>query len=184
MNALTGRLLTAPNHESLSKEELMEALGLGPHREEGGYYTERYRSERWRMSSGAIAMDTIYYMLTDDSPIGHFHRNKSDIVHFHHLGGSIRYTTIDDCGTVETFVLGKDVAHGEQLQCMVAGGLWKASELISGEFGLISEAVVPAFNPADRVVTTRALLRRLYPALDQGLLRLAWDEHRTDEAFA
>jgi uncharacterized protein len=132
-----------------SKEALVTALRLRPHTAEGGYYSEQYRSGRWLLSTGAIAMDTIYYMLTSDSPIGHFHRNSLDIVHFFHLGGPLRYTTISPDGGIERFVLGAELDRGEQLQRTVPAGFWKASELLSGEYGLISEAVVPAFVEAD-----------------------------------
>jgi uncharacterized protein len=157
-----------------SKDVLMDALGLQPHQEEGGYYTEVYRSEHWRLPGGGVAADTIYYMLTDDSPIGHFHRNESDIVHFFHNGGPLRYTTIDPDGFVDSFVLGSDIERGELLQRAVPGGFWKASELMSGSYGLISEAVVPAFTQEQRTVASRAMLSQLFPGLDEAVLQLAW----------
>jgi uncharacterized protein len=153
----------------------MRTLELRPHVAEGGYYRELYKSYRCLLADGSPAMDTIYYMLTDDSPIGHFHVNDSDIVHFYHVGGPLRYTTIDSEGIVETFVLGSDIASGEELQRVVKGGLWKSTELLSGNFGLISEAVVPSFSPQKRTVATRSMLRRLYPDLGEDLLRLAWE---------
>jgi predicted cupin superfamily sugar epimerase len=157
----------------ISKEAFIRSLGLRPHHDEGGYYSEQYRSPE-RLGDGRIAMDTIYYMLTDDSPLGHFHKNRSDIVHFYHSGGPLRYTSIDSRGTVETFVLGPDIDDGQQLQRVVRGGCWKASELLSGSYGLISEAVVPAFSAADRVMATSGMLKELFPQLDARLLRLAW----------
>jgi predicted cupin superfamily sugar epimerase len=158
-----------------AKDDLIKTLGLVSHVEEGGYYLEQYRSHQWQLADGAVAADTIYYMLTDDSPIGHFHLNQSDIVHFFHCGGPIRYTTIDQNGLVDSFVLGLDVLHGEELQRAVPGGLWKASELVSGSYGLISEVVVPAFRREQRTVAVRARLQELFPAIDEQLLRLAWE---------
>jgi uncharacterized protein len=152
----------------------MQALRLEPHLAEGGYYRELYQSDRWHLADGRIAIDTIYYMLTDDSPIGHLHKNRSDIVHFYHCGGALRYTTIDPLGTVSSFVLGANPEVGEELQHVVRGGWWKSSELISGQFGLISEAVVPAFAADDRTIATRSSLIALFPDLDEELLRLAW----------
>jgi len=158
-----------------AKESWIRQLQLRPHVAEGGYYCEQYKSSRWVLADGTAAMDTIYYMLTDDSPIGHFHRNKSDIVHFFHAGGPLKYTTIDPRGTVETFILGAEIEAGEELQRVVSGGCWKATELLSGSFGLISEAVVPSFAAKDRLIATRSMLGGLFPDLDKQVLRLAWE---------
>lgn len=40
-------------------------------------------------------MTTIYYMMTNDSPLSCWHSNKSDITHFHHQGGRLHYFYID-----------------------------------------------------------------------------------------
>lgn len=160
---------------TIAKDGFIRALGLRPHVAEGGYYTERYRSGQWLLQDGRAAMDTIYYMLTDDSPIGHFHKNISDIVHFFHAGSSLRYTTIGPDGRVESFTLGANLGDGEELQRVVPGGHWKASELISGEFGLISEAIVPAFVDENRVIGSRSMLSKLFPGISEEVLRLAWE---------
>jgi predicted cupin superfamily sugar epimerase len=159
----------------LSKDEWAARLKLVPHVEEGGYYSEQYRSGAG--PDGVEMMDTIYYMLTDDSSVGHFHRNRSDIVHFFHVGAPLRYTTIDPGGGIDTFVLGPDPSQGHQLQRVVRGGLWKATELCPGDapYGLISEAVTPAFAAKDRTVASRASLRELFPRLPEALLALARD---------
>ena len=118
-------------------------------------------------------MDTIYYMLTRDSPIGHFHMNQSDVVHFFHVGSPLRYTLIHPDGQVENFHLGPDPAQGRFLQRVVPAGWWKATELCCGEFGLISEAVTPSFRPEDRTIATRRQLEQLFAGLDPKLLDLA-----------
>jgi predicted cupin superfamily sugar epimerase len=168
--------------DRISKANLIKHLGLQPHPTEGGYYAEIYKAERWSMPDGNAVMDTIYYMLTDDSPIGHFHKNNSDIVHFYHLGSALRYTTIDPQGQVNTFVLGQNFSRGEVLQCVVPAGYWKATELVSGSFGLIGEAVTPAFSEKNRVLADRAMLQRLFPEISADLLRLSWQERRTDHS--
>ena len=35
---------------------------------------------------GTSLQQTRVYLLNSESPVGHFHRNKSDIVHFFHMG--------------------------------------------------------------------------------------------------
>jgi uncharacterized protein len=160
---------------AVTKETLIRLLNLHPHQAEGGYYSEQYTSGSWMLTDGRPAIDTIYYMLTDDSPVGYFHLNKSVIVHFYHAGDPLKYTIIEPSGRVDTFVLGPDLAKGHELQRAVEGGCWKATQLMGGTFGLISEAVVPAFSPEDRTIARRAELLKLFPDLDEQLLDLVWD---------
>lgn len=158
-----------------SAEYWIRHLGLIPHEEEGGHYAIRYVSNSVCLPSGRPAVDTIYYMLTEDSPIGHFHRNMSDIIHFFHVGAPLRYTLISPDGQVERFYLGPDPSQGHTLQHVVPAGWWKATELCHGAFGLLSEAVTPSFRPEERTIATRGLLRRLFNDLDPDLLELAFD---------
>jgi len=50
------------------------------------------------------------------------------------------------------------------LQLWVPGGVWKASVLESGAYGLISEAVAPGFDAADREIANAAAIRQAFPA--------------------
>ena len=73
-----------------SIKELFASLDLEPH-VEGGYYRRTYQSDNMVTTTGGqrYRMTSIYYLLTKDSPIGHFHLNHSDIVHYYH---SVSYT--------------------------------------------------------------------------------------------
>lgn len=48
------------------------------------------------------SMSSIYYLLTTDSSIGQFHLNRSDIMHYYHLGDAIQYSLISPDGTLKT----------------------------------------------------------------------------------
>ncbi|MCW8998431.1 MAG: cupin domain-containing protein, partial [Kangiellaceae bacterium] len=61
--------------------------------------------------------------------------------------------------------LGPDIANGDELQLIVPGGYWKASQLTSGEFSLISEAVSPGFDYSDNELATIEIISREFPAL-------------------
>ena len=111
-------------------------------------------------------MTSIYYLLTHDRPIGRWHRNASDILHYFHLGGPIEYSMIHPDGTLETAVMGPDPTQGQQLQLVVRGGVWKASALHdrdAGAYGLISEAVAPGFDYADMTLADRDELLAAFP---------------------
>ncbi|KAK3065867.1 hypothetical protein LTS18_002297, partial [Coniosporium uncinatum] len=185
---------SSPPSKSPALSSLIKALNLQPHIE-GGYFAETDRdpllvpnpfiSSNSSTSQGdnkAVAADddktrnastTIFYLLTPQSPQGHFHRNKARTVHTLHRGRG-RYVLIhaedsrQDGETgkwmskarVETFVVGQDVEKGERLQWVVGGGVYKASYLLpdredgggeEAESGglLISETVVPGFEYGD-----------------------------------
>ncbi|WP_303674982.1 cupin domain-containing protein [Vampirovibrio chlorellavorus] len=154
------------NPPTLSVPALIEALGLVAH-DEGGYFRQLYQSD-WtvptdREGGARYGLNTIYYLLTADSPKGHLHRNQSDIVHFFHAGSPLTYFLLSPEGQLSKVVMGPDPAQGQVFQMTVPGGYWKASLLASGDFGLISEAVCPGFDYRDRELATPATVRGAFP---------------------
>lgn len=135
-----------------SLQTIIETLQLEPH-PEGGYFKRTYESDISAKvgpdGSDRKLISCIYYLLTHDSPIGHLHENRSDIIHFFQLGRPISYTLVSPEGEVIQAIIGPDIDQGQQLQLTVPSGWWKASELLTGEYGLISEAVSPGFEYED-----------------------------------
>lgn len=167
-----------PGTHTPSAQDIVAALDLEPH-VEGGYYRRTFQSDRQPMVETAggrrYAMTSIYYLLTGTSPVGHFHLNRSDIVHYYHLGDAIQYFLIYPDGTLKTPVMGSDVIAGQCLQLHVPGGVWKASQLMAGPaaYGLISEAVSPGFDFADMQLGSRRGLSELFPEYSALFERLA-----------
>ncbi|WP_114193163.1 cupin domain-containing protein [Edaphovirga cremea] len=154
----------------MNKDQLIEDLSLVRH-EEGGFYKECFRSDHKikterKSNSGTRALATcIFYMLTDDYPIGYFHKNQSPILHFFHAGGPLIYRFIHPDGRTEKHILGPDIDKGHKLQLVGPGNCWKSTELIQGEsFGLISEVVFPGWEQDDWAMATQ---EELYSALPQ-----------------
>jgi len=138
----------------MSVEGVISGLGLEKHIE-GGYYRRTFCSNRKMGAGSKQAMaSSIYYLLTQDNPVGHFHKNKSDILHFYHGDGVIRYHLITERGEYTQVEMGRDLKQGQQLQLLVESGTWKASELVAGNFGLISEVVIPEFRFEDMTLAT------------------------------
>lgn len=167
-----------PRRHIPSAQEIVAALDLEPHME-GGYYRRTFQADHHPMveteGGRRYLMTSIYYLLTSSSPIGHFHLNQSDIVHYYHLGDSIQYTIIYPDGTLKTVVMGSDVTTGQCLQLHVPGGVWKASQLMEGSagYGLISEAVSPGFDYADMQLGSQQKLGELFPEHSELFEKLA-----------
>lgn len=162
---------------SVTAEQLAKALGLQAH-VEGGYFRRTYRADHRPLIPTEMGerflVTSIYYLLTSQAPIGHFHLNRSDILHFYHLGDPIRYWILHPNGQLDRVVMGSDVINGQQLQLMVKGGCWKASELLPGDcgYGLISEAVSPGFDFSDMTLGSQETLSALFPQHAECISRL------------
>jgi predicted cupin superfamily sugar epimerase len=166
--ALATALTAGAASAAPSVDELVHELGLEAH-VEGGYFRRTYAAEDHpRVATAAgerYSMTSIFYLLTRDAPTGHFHRNRSDIVHYFQLGDPITYYLLHPDGRLETVVMGQDVGAGQRLQLTVPGGIWKASSLGEGAhgYGLISEAVSPGFDYADMTLGDAAALAESFP---------------------
>ncbi|MEP0355007.1 cupin domain-containing protein [Paraglaciecola sp.] len=153
----------------LATEQLVKALGLEGH-VEGGYFKQTFKaSHRPKISTDSglrNLMTSIFYLLSAESPIGHFHMNQSDIMHYFHAGDPITYYLLRSDGSLETIVMGPDPTKGHKMQMMVKGGIWKASKIpTDGEYGygLIGEAVAPGFEYEDMQLGETQRLLAEYP---------------------
>lgn len=158
----------------MNKQQIIKILSLEPHIE-GGYFSRTYCSEQTIVvpydKRPRCLLSSIYYLLTDDSPLGYLHKNKSDIIHFFQGGSPLTYIIISPDGVLEKKILGADLDRGEQLQLIVRGGCWKATELSAGEFGLVSEAVSPGFEYEDMELAEEKIIRNLFPHLWDQICR-------------
>jgi uncharacterized protein len=134
---------------------------------EGGYFRRTFQADQRQKigldDDSRYILSSIFYLLTDDESVGHWHCNKSDVIHYHHLGAPINYFMIHPDGRLESATLGADLLAGQQLQLTVPGGVWKASHLCGGDYGLVSEAVSPAFDYRDMTLGDRRFLLELFP---------------------
>lgn len=157
----------------MNKEEIIQQLGLVEHIE-GGYFAETYRSDMnvdtKRKGENRSILTSIYYMLTSDRPIDHFHRNQSDILHYFQGGSAITYLILSQSGELTKIKLGLDFAQGETAQLLVPGGCWKAAILEQGEFGLLGESVAPGFDYRDMDLATADYFQIAFPDLFSELL--------------
>jgi uncharacterized protein len=156
----------------MNGQDWIDRLGLAPH-PEGGYFRRVYTDERTLDAPGGprAAVTSIHYLLTRDAPVGHLHRNASTILHYVQHGGPVEYVLLPRPGVCRREVLGFDAE--ESLFLEVPGGCWKASRLVgSATHVLISEVVVPGFDPADHAFMRAEELRRDHPQHAEQLMAL------------
>lgn len=147
-----------------TKDTLISQLLLERHPTEGGYFRRTYESDYSLCvdDKARLSMSAIYYMLTDDSPRGCLHKNRSDILHCYQLGAPIRYWVVCPDGIVSEHILGPNICQDEQLQLVVKAGHWKVSQLLQQKeqavnYGLITEAVTPGFEYSDNTIARSVL---------------------------
>lgn len=167
------------------KDILAKDLHLTPLSEEGGYFSETYRSseniQTDREGSSRSLLTIIYYLMSYDmGGRNYLNQNKSDITHFFHEGWPVLYITVSPEGKYEEFIVGKDVSKGQVPELIVKGGYLKAARVMNelkeyetfpGEipFTLISEAVAPGFDYRDRFVPGLEDVKKLHPDLVKKL---------------
>jgi len=152
----------------MNKNDLIKQLSLTEHTE-GGYFAESYRSTGTistdRLGSDRSLLTSIYYLLTNDRPIDHLHRNQSDILHYFQAGSAITYLLVSPAGELEKVKLGLNFIEGEVGQLLVPGGYWKAAVLESGEYGLLGESVAPGFDYRDMEIAQADTFEADFPDL-------------------
>ncbi|OQR94978.1 cupin [Thraustotheca clavata] len=130
------------------------------HPEENGYYAVQHRSVHeietpgWGGPPVRGCFSTIFYMITMPLPIMFIHINRSEIAHSWQAGQAIRYVIVNpDTLEIQEIILGPELHKGQVLQFTCPRGWWKGAELVDSSnqdgFGLVSEAVSPAFDYSD-----------------------------------
>jgi predicted cupin superfamily sugar epimerase len=159
---------------------------------EGGFFKETYRSGATPGASKGLTDEagtllpsssvppsprnvctSIFYLLTREAPIGYWHMNQSNIIHYYQGGDPLSYFLLHPAtGAWEKHILGPDLAKGHTLQLIVDGGVWKATVLEQqkegeggkgGGWGLLGEAVAPGFDYRDMRFGNEEEMTRVFP---------------------
>ena len=155
----------------ISAREIIELLDLKPHPEEGGFFSEVYRSPlqlpgsvlEGRVDESRSLATSIYYLLTPET-FSTMHRLRFDEIFHFYLGDSVTMINLLPEGGSETIVLGSDLRRGERVQHIVCQDVWQGSFLNpGGEFALLGTTVSPGFDYRDYEAGDADLLCRQYP---------------------
>ena len=164
----------------MNVDEIIQLLGLRPHPEEGGYFTETYRSQEAiprpalpnRYRSKRSFGTAIYYLLTPDT-VSALHKLESDEIFHFYLGDPVSMLQLHPDGSTNVVTLGQDIFAGQQLQVVVPRGTWQGSLLQEGgEFALLGCTVAPGFDYHDYESGDRVDLLKEYPEHEELIVRL------------
>ena len=162
-------------------QKIVESLKLEAH-EEGGFYRQTFETPEIvdlpdRKGHNRPLSNSIYYMLTKESPVGYLHQNRSPIMHYFHIGSSLTYFLITPEGEYSEIILGQDIMNGETLQLLVPGGYWKGCRLKeNSNFALISEMVSPGWRVEDRTMASVELIEKINPGIVNSIQSLILEE--------
>jgi thiosulfate/3-mercaptopyruvate sulfurtransferase len=124
----------------MSADDWVRELDLLPH-PEGGAYAQTWRDE----SSSAI-----YYLLrADEASAWHRVEGRAEVWH-HYAGSPLQLNISVDGESVESHILGSDLAKGQRPQVIVPPGAWQEAFPVcppgSREATLVGCTVAPAFT--------------------------------------
>jgi len=125
----------------LTADAVIAALDLAPH-PEGGHFREVYRHAP--ADGGRGDCTSIYYLLrAGERSAWHRVTDAVEIWQFH-AGDPLALSISADGKSVESHLLGADLANGAQPQAVVPAGAWQSAES-KGEWTLVGCTVAPAF---------------------------------------
>ena len=157
----------------------IDALGLEPLPEEGGWYREVYRAAESipadglpeRFDGPRTFATSIYYLLPGDD-FSAFHRVRQDETWHFYEGSPLTLHTLDAAGTYERLRLGRAFPD-QQFQITIPGGTYFAATVDDpAAFALVGCTVAPGFEFADFEAPSRAALLTQYPEHEALIQRL------------
>jgi predicted cupin superfamily sugar epimerase len=166
--------------DALTADEVIALLQLRPLDDEGGYFTETYRSA-YTLDAAALhdrhggdrtAKTAIYYLVTPEA-FSALHRLPGDEVYHFYLGDQLDLTLLHPDGRVETVRLGTDLRAGQRPQAIAPGGVWQGSALApGGTWALVGTTMTPGFHVEDFELGDLSTLLHEYPHAADIIYRL------------
>ncbi|OGS20781.1 MAG: hypothetical protein A2252_12160 [Elusimicrobia bacterium RIFOXYA2_FULL_39_19] len=155
-------------------------LKLKQHPQEGGFFSETYRSAEKidskclpkRYKSTRSVSTAIYYLFTAES-ISLLHRLKTDEIFHFYFGDPVEMFHILPNGKAEITILGSNIFKGMRPQVLVKKGVWQGASLKKGgSYALVGTTVAPGFEHEDYEHADRRRLLKKYPQYKKHILNL------------
>jgi predicted cupin superfamily sugar epimerase len=164
----------------MTAAEIKQKLRLEPHPKEGGHFRQTYVSaEKLELGRGVRAAGTAIYYLLEKGTFSEMHVLASDEVFHFYLGDAVEMLQLYPDGRSGVFVLGPDLAAGQQVQLVVPAGVWQGTRLVDGgKVALLGCTVTPGFDYADYRGGSYAELVEKWPAESARIQALTRGTHR------
>ncbi len=139
--------------------KIINKFNLTPLKEEGGFFTETYRSDEKierdclpsRYKSGRHFSTSILYLITYDN-YSALHKVISDEIFHFYMGDPVIMLNLFEDGSSGIINLGNDIFNDEYIQYTVPGNTWQGAKLAAGgEYALLGTTVSPGFEFEDYV---------------------------------
>jgi predicted cupin superfamily sugar epimerase len=149
----------------MTANEIKSLLQLEPHPIEGGFFRRTYTSSTAiDLDCGRRNMGSAIYYLLEPGSFSELHVLTSDETFHFYLGDPVEMLHLCPDGRTAVFVLGSDLAAGQQVQLVVPAGIWQGSRLLDGgKVALLGCTVTPGFDYADYRSAGYAELASLWP---------------------
>lgn len=135
----------------MTAEEIKSLLNLEPLAVEGGWFRRTYASASTvELPCGSRPLSSAIYYLMEAGDFSVMHRLDSDEIYHFYLGDPVEMLQLFPDGSSAVFVLGPDLAAGQQVQLIVPAGVWQGARLVGGgKVALLGCTVTPGFEYAD-----------------------------------
>ena len=140
-------------------EKIIKKFNLTSLEDEGGYFTETYRSEEiilkehlpLRYKSARNFSTSILYLITPDN-FSALHKVASDEMFHFYMGDQVIMLNLFESGKGQIIKMGSNIFSGEQIQYLVPKNTWQGAKLAKGgKFALLGTTVSPGFEYEDFV---------------------------------
>ncbi len=163
-------------------EKIIRYFNMKPLPDEGGYYTETYRSKEKivednlpdRYKGYRNYYTSIVYLITEKN-FSHLHRIKSDEIFHFYMGKPVEIINFLGNGKYRKVTLGNDIFSSQRLQYMVPKNTWQAAYLKQGRgYALLGTTVSPGFEFKDyqNAKKFKEKLTSQYPELTETIERI------------
>ncbi|MHB1375804.1 MAG: cupin domain-containing protein [Candidatus Humimicrobiaceae bacterium] len=138
-------------------EKIIQKFNLTSLEDEGGYFTETYRSEEIiskehlppGYKSSRNFSTSILYLITPDN-FSSLHKVASDEMFHFYLGDQVIMLNLFEGGKGQIIKMGSNIFSGEQIQYLVPKNTWQGAKLAKGgKFALLGTTVSPGFEFED-----------------------------------
>jgi hypothetical protein len=149
----------------VTADQIKALLKLEPHPVEGGSFRRTYTSANTiNLQRGQRPAGTAIYYLLEAGTFSEMHVLLSDELFHFYLGDPVEMLQLYPDGSSGGFMLGPDLAAGQQVQLHVPAGVWQGTCLVgNGQVALLGCTVTPGFDFEDYRNASYAELAARWP---------------------